>query len=170
MIKPMALALLLLVPPAAAQAPLTHLGVPAAQLVTFDLSVRRDLTTGVETTDLGTYQNGTWSWLKGAKAIEVPKGRTLVITDVQAWALHEPGTGTPASLELQLEHPAYGYTGPVALFSFPDLPANALGVKRQDWTGGVAVPQGLRVKLWVQQWYPASLLSMARVLVQGYYL
>lgn len=170
MLRPLLLAAFLLLPPALAQTPLTHLGVPADQLVTFDLSVRHDLTTGAETMDVGTYQNGTWSWLKGAKAIEVPKGRTLVITDVQAWALHELGTGTPASFELQLEHPSYGYIGPVALFTFQDLPANAMGVKRQDWTGGVAVPQGLRVKLWAQQWYPASLLSMARVLVHGYYL
>lgn len=170
MFKSTLLVLLLAVPPALAQAPLTHVGVPAAQLVTIDLSVRHDLATGAETTDLGTYQNGTWTWLKGAKAFEVPKGRTLIITDAQAWVLHEPGTGTPASLELQVEHPYYGYSGSMALFTFQDIPANAMGVKRQDWTSGVAVPSGMRVKLWAQQWYPASLMSMARVLVHGYYL
>ena len=95
------------------------------------------------------------------------QGRTLIITDAQAWVLHEPGTGTPASLELMLEHPAAGYSGSMALFTFADIPANAMGVRRQTWTSGFMVPQGMSVKIWVQQFYPLSLMSMARIILHG---
>jgi len=172
--RPTLLAAVLLTLPCWSQvrptARLTHLGVPAADLVMVDLSTRIDLNTGHLTTDVGTYQKGAWSWLSGAKGFEVPKGRTLVITDAQAWALHEPGTGTPASLELMVEHPAAGFSGSMALFTFADIPANAMGVKRQTWTSGFVVPEGMSVKLWAQQFHPASLMSMARIVLHGYYL
>ncbi len=171
MLKPLAIATFLLALPVGAQtpAPATHIGVPASDWVTLDLSVRHDLSTGAETLDQGIYQNGTWSFQSGTKPFRVPKGRTLVITDAQAWVLHEPGTGTPASLELVLEHPSSGYSGSMALFSFADIPANAMGVKRQTWTTGFMVPQGMTVKIWAQQFYPQSLMSMARVVLHGYY-
>lgn len=166
------LALLLATPLAAqvASSARTHLAVPATSLVQIELSTRVDLSTGVVTTDAGTYENGRWQWLMGAKGFEVPKGRTLVITDAQAWVLHESGTGTPAAVELVLEHPAAGYSGSMAMFSFPDLGANASGVQRQVWTSGFAVPGTVSVNLWVQQFYPRSLMSMARVVLHGYYL
>lgn len=174
MYKPLTLATLLVASSAWAQvrttAPLTHLGVPAASLVTIDLSTRADLSTGAVTTEVGTYQNGVWAWQSGAKGFEVPKGRTLIVTDAQAWVLHESGTGTPASLELLLQHPSAGYSGSMALFTFQDVPANAMGVKRQTWTSGFMVPQGMQVKVWVQQFYPQSLMSMARIVLHGYYL
>lgn len=170
MLKVVSLTILLFCVPVWAQAPTTHLGVPASELVTLDLAVRCDLNTGVETLDQGVYQNGTWSFQSGAKPFRVPKGRTLIITDAQAWVLHEPGTGTPASLELLLEHPASGYSGSMALFTFADIPANAMGVKRQTWTSGFMVPEGMTVKIWAQQFYPKSLMSMARIVLHGYYL
>jgi len=175
MLKPLAIAALLLASPAWAQVrrpatPLTHLGVPAAALVTVDLSTRSDLSTGVVTTDIGTYENGVWTWNFGAKGFEVPKGRTLIVTDAQAWVLHEGGTGTPASLELMLDYPAGGYAGSMALFAFHEVPANASGVQRQTWTSGFALTEGLRMRIWVQQFYPLSLMSMARIVVHGYYL
>ena len=148
----------------------SHIGVPATDWVALDLSVRHDLRTGIETLDQGIYQNGTWSWTSGAKPYLVPKGRTLVVTDAQVWVLHEPGTGTPASIELQVYHPLYGYRGSMGLFSFSDLPANASGVKRQTWTTGFMVPSGSGLQVWAQQFYPASLLSMVRVVLHGYYL
>jgi hypothetical protein len=171
MFKSLALAILLVASPIWAPAqPVTHLGVPAANLVAVELSTRSDLSTGKVTTDVGILENGVWTWDFGAKGFEVPKGRTLIITDAQAWVFHEPGTGTPASLELMLEHPAAGYSGSMALFTFADIPANAMGVKRQTWTSGFMVPQGMSVKIWVQQFYPLSLMSMARIVVHGYYL
>ena len=175
MFKPITIAALLLASPAWAQGrrpvpPVTHLGVPAADLITVDLSTRSDLSTGVVTTDVGTYQNGIWTWNLGAKGFEVPKGRTFIVTDAQAWVLHEPGTGTPASLELMLDHPTGGYSGSMALFTFQDVPANAMGVHRQTWTSGFALTEGLRMRIWVQQFYPLSLMSMARIIVHGYYL
>lgn len=174
MFKPMALAAFLLASPGWSQtrplAGITHLGVPASELVMVDLSTRTDLSTGRMTTDVGTYQKGTWTWISGAKGFEVPKGRTFIVTDAQAWVLHEPGTGTPASLELMLEHPSAGFSGSMALFTFADIPANAMGVKRQTWTSGFAVPEGMSVKLWAQQFYPKSLMSMARIVIHGYYL
>lgn len=170
MFRSLALATILLAVPAAAQSPNTHLGVPASELVMIDLSVRHDLSTGAETLDQGIYQNGAWSFQSGVKPFRVPKGRTLIITDAQAWVLHEPGTGTPASLELILENPSSGYSGSMALFTFADIPANAMGVKRQTWTSGFMVPQGMTVKIWAQQFYPQSLMSMARVVLHGYYL
>jgi hypothetical protein len=84
--------------------------------------------------------------------------------------LHEPGTGTPASLELMLDFPAGGYSGSMALFTFQDVPANAMGVHRQTWTSGFALTEGLRMRIWAQAFYPTSLLSMARIVVHGYYL
>ncbi len=175
MLKPITLAALLLAAPAWARAPqslppLTHLGVPAANLVTVDLSTRSDLSTGVVTTDVGTFENGKWTWKFGAKGFEVPKGRTFIVTDAQAWVLHEPGTGTPASLELMLDHPASGYSGSMALFAFHDVPANASGVHRQTWTSGFALSEGMRMRIWAQAFYPTSLMSMARIVVHGYYL
>ena len=175
MFKPLTLAALLLAAPAWAQIrrtvpPLTHLGVPAASLLTVELSTRSDLSTGVVTTDVGTFENGIWTWNFGAKGFEVPKGRTFVVTDAQAWVLHEPGTGTPASLELMLDYPAGGYAGSMALFAFREVPANASGVQRQTWTSGFALTEGLRMRIWVQTFYPASLMSMARIIVHGYYL
>jgi len=175
MLKPLAIATLLLAAPAWAQGrrpvpPLTHLGVPAANLLTVELSTRSDLSTGVVTTDVGTFENGVWTWNFGAKGFEVPKGRTFIVTDAQAWVLHEGGTGTPASLELLLDYPAGGYAGSMALFAFRDVPANASGVQRQTWTSGFALTDGLRMRIWVQNFYPASLLSMARIIVHGYYL
>lgn len=173
MSKPLLLSALLLALPAAAQTASTartHLLVPATNLVTLELSFRVDLTTGALTSDAATYENGKRQFLAGADGIEVPKGRTLVVTDAQAWVLHETGTGTPASLELILEHPYGGYFGTMAMFTFPDLRENAMGVQRQTWTSGFAVPETLRVKLWAQQVYPRSLMSMARVVLHGYYL
>lgn len=172
MSRPLLLALALAVPLMAqtVSTARTHLSVPATSLVQIELSTRVDLTTGVVTTDAGTYENGRWQWLSGAAGFEVPKGRTLVITDAQAWVLHESGTGTPASLEVLLEHPSAGYSGSMAMFSFPDLKENASGVQRQGWTSGFAVPGTMSVKLWVQQVYPRSLMSMARVVLHGYYL
>ena len=175
MLKPLAITALLLAFPAWAQGrrhtpPLTHLGVPAANLLTVDLSTRSDLATGQVTTDVGTFENGVWTWTFGAKGFEVPKGRTFIVTDAQAWVLHESGTGTPASLELMLDYPAGGYSGSMALFTFQDVPANAMGVHRQTWTSGFALTEGLRMRIWVQQFYPLSLMSMARIVVHGYYL
>jgi hypothetical protein len=176
MLKLLILAACLLASPAWAQGrhpnppPLTHLGVPAANLVTVDLSTRSDFSTGVVTTDLGVYENGVWTWHFGAAGFEVPKGRTFVVTDAQGWVLHGSGTGTPASLELMVDHPAGGYWGSLALFSFHDVPANANGVHRQTWTSGIALTEGLRMRIWVQAFYPTSLLTNARILVQGYYL
>jgi len=175
MLKPLALAALLLASPAWAQqhhpaAPLTHLGVPAANLLTVDLSTRSDLATGVVTDDVATYQNGVRTWNGGATHFEVPKGRTFIVTDAQAWVLHESGTGTPGSIELVLESPAGGYLGTMAPFAFREVPANASGIQRQTWTSGFALPEGMRLKIWVQQFYPASLMSMARIVVHGYYL
>ncbi|HJW34347.1 MAG TPA: hypothetical protein VJ505_13455 [Holophagaceae bacterium] len=148
----------------------THLTVPATSLVQIELATRVDLSTGVVSVDAGTWENGKWQWFPGAKGFEVPKGRTLVITDAQAWALHESGSGTPASLELILDHPKAGYSGSMALFSFPDLGPNVGGVQRQVWTSGFVVPETVQVKLWVQQFYPRSLMSMARIILHGYYL
>jgi hypothetical protein len=175
MFKALAIAALLLASPTWAQTrrphpPLTHLGVPAANLVTVDLSTRSDLSTGVVTTDVGTFENGVWTWNFGAKGFEVAKGRTFIVTDAQAWVLHEPGTGTPASLELMLDFPAGGYSGSMALFTFQDVPANAMGVHRQTWTSGFALTEGLRMRIWAQAFYPTSLMSMARIVVHGYYL
>jgi len=175
MFKPIAIVILLLATPAWAQGrrpapPLTHLGVPAADLLTVDLSTRSDLSTGVITTNVGTFQNGTWIWDFGAKGFQVPKGRTFIVTDAQAWVLHESGMGTPASLELILDYPVGGYSGSMALFAFRDVPANASGVQRQTWTSGFALTEGLRMRIWVQNFYPASLMSMARIVVHGYYL
>lgn len=175
MFKVLAIAVLMAASPAWAQGrrstpPMTHLGVAAADLVSVHLSTRSDLSTGVVTTDVATLQNGVWTWQSGAKGFEVPKGRTLIVTDAQAWILHEPGTGTPASLELVLEHPTAGFSGSMALFTFADIPANAMGVKRQTWTSGFMAPEGMSVKIWVQQFYPASLMSMARIVLHGYYL
>ena len=175
MFKTFALAAVLLTSPTWAQGHriqpgLTHLGVPAADLITVDLSTRSDLGSGVVTTDVGTYQNGIWTWNFGAKGFEVPKGRTLVVTDAQAWVLHESGSGTPASLELMLDHPAGGYAGSMALFTFGDVPALASGVHRQTRTSGFALPEGLRMRIWVQAFYPTSLMSMARIVVHGYWL
>ena len=175
MFQPLALAVLLLASPAWAQVrhprvPDTHLGVPAANLLTVDLSTRSDLTTGVVTTNVGTFENGVWTWSFGAKGFEVAKGRTFIVTDAQAWVLHEGGTGTPASLELMLDYPAGGFAGSMALFAFREVPANASGVQRQTWTSGFALTEGLRMRIWVQNFYPASLMSMARIIVHGYYL
>ena len=174
MVRALFFALFLFAMPAWSQgrvhAGMTHLGVPANHLVMVDLSTRTDLTTGQMTTTVGMYQKGTWTWINGAKGFEVPKGRTFIVTDAQAWVLHEPGTGTPASLELILEHPSAGYSGSMALFTFADIPANAMGVKRQTWTSGFAVPEGMSVKLWAQQFYPLSLMSMGRIVLHGYYL
>ena len=175
MFKQFAVTAFLLAAPAWAQArppvvPMTHLGVPAADLLTVELSTRSDLSTGVVSTDVGTYQNGVWTWNFGAKGFEVPKGRTFIVTDAQAWVLHEPGTGTPASLELLLDHPTGGYNGSMALFAFREVPANSSGVQRQTWTSGFALTEGLRMRIWVQAFYPTSLMSMARIIVHGYYL
>lgn len=173
MFKPLALAVLLLASPAVAQAQTmtpTHLGVPASALLTVDITTRADLSTGVLTTDMGTYQDGKWVWNFGVKGFEVPKGRTFIVTDAQAWVLHEPGTGTPAYLELMLDHPSGGYSGSMALFTFQDVPANAMGVHRQTWTSGFALTEGLRMRIWAQAFYPTSLMSMARIIVHGYYL
>jgi len=171
MFKPFAIALLLVASSIWAPAqPVTHLGVPAANLIAVDISTRSDLSTGTVTTDVGTLENGVWAWQFGVKGFEVPKGRTLIVTDAQAWVLHEPGTGTPASLELMLEHPSAGYSGSMALFTFADIPADAMGVKRQTWTSGFMVPEGMSVKIWAQQFYPKSLMSMARIILHGYYL
>lgn len=172
---PATLAVLLLVSPAWAQhhhpvPPLTHLGVPAADLITVELNTRADLSTGVVTNDVATYQNGVRTWNGGAKQFEVPKGRTFIVTDAQAWVLHESGTGTPGSIELVLDSPAGNYVGSMALFAFREVPANASGVQRQTWTSGFALLEGIRLKIWVQQFYPASLMSMARIVVHGYYL
>lgn len=169
---PVLLALLLALPvvgqtPSPAR---THLTVPATSLVQIELATRVDLSTGVVSTDVGTWENGKWQWFAGAKGFEVPKGRTLVITDAQAWVLHESGAGTPASIELILEHPKAGYSGSMAPFSFPDLGPNVGGVQRQVWTSGFVVPETVQVKLWVQQFYPRSLMSMARIILHGYYL
>ena len=57
-----------------------------------------------------------------------------------------------------------------ALFAFREVPANSSGVQRQTWTSGFALTEGLRMRIWVQNFYPASLMSMARIIVHGYYL
>ena len=175
MFKPLTFAVLMIVSPAWAQhhrsaPPLTHLGVPAADLVTVELNTRADLSTGVVTSDVATYQNSVRTWNGGATSFEVPKGRTFIVTDAQAWVLHEAGTGTPGSIELVLESPSGSFAGSMAPFAFREVPANASGVQRQTWTSGFALPEGMRLKIWVQQFYPASLMSMARIVVHGYYL
>ncbi len=69
-----------------------------------------------------------------------------------------------------LDHPTGGYSGSMALFTFQDVPANAMGVHRQTWTSGFALTEGLRMRIWVQAFYPTSLMSMARIVIHGYYL
>jgi hypothetical protein len=82
MFKPLAVAALLLASPAWAQGrrpqpPLTHLGVPAANLLTVDITTRSDVSTGVVTTDIGTFENGVWTWNFGAKGFEGTQGPYL---------------------------------------------------------------------------------------------
>lgn len=155
--------------PALAQAP-THLGVPAAQLVTIELYTRVDPATGaVVGSGLGTFQDGRRTWQNGAKGYVVPPDRTLVLTDVQVSVVHEASGRDPADVELQLWHPKYGYFGPAALLAFPDLQPGATGVRHQSWTAGVAVPPEMELRLHVSAWAPGGLTSMARVVLHGYF-
>jgi len=163
-------AVLFLIPSGAAAQAVPHLGVSAKSLVMVELTVTVDPATQKVSHDVGVYQAGSWRWFPWQAAFDVPKEQSFVVTDAQAYVLHDTANAPGSSLELQLQGPS-GYSGTMAIFPFDDVAPNQRGVQRQSWTSGFVVPGGhaVRVETFANPSAPSMLLQ-ARVLLHGYFV